>query len=219
MAAGASACPDQARESRLPCTLRWLSFTALIISHISRHADPQIGLFPRLLFRHRSTPALLLLPRCGQSDRLLEEWLRRDEPMMLLRVPKDAELPPGVAKYLATEQGRRARQAYKCRMRNPWYSVPDVKVPDFFLTYMSGRAPSLVRNSAAATCANAIHGVRVHHPGDVSLIIRRWSSPFVRLSCELEGHPLGGGMLKLEPREASSDRAAVLRKDIDKGPH
>jgi hypothetical protein len=22
------------------------------------------------------------------------------------------------------------------------------------------------------------------------------------LSCELEGHPLGGGMLKLEPREA-----------------
>ncbi len=133
----------------------------------------------------------------------IEEWLRRDEPMMLLRVPKDAELPPGVAKYLATEQGRRARQAYKCRMRNPWYSVPDVKVPDFSLTYMSGRAPSLVRNSAAATCANAIHGVRVHHPGDVSLIIRRWSSPFVRLSCELEGHPLGGGMLKLEPREAA----------------
>ena len=32
----------------------------------------QIGLFPRLLLRHRSTPALLLLPRCGQSDRLLD---------------------------------------------------------------------------------------------------------------------------------------------------
>jgi adenine-specific DNA-methyltransferase len=25
----------------------------------------------------------------------------------------------------------------------------------------------------------------------------------VALSCELEGHPLGGGMLKLEPREAA----------------
>jgi hypothetical protein len=24
----------------------------------------------------------------------------------------------------------------------------------------------------------------------------------VQLSCEIEGHPLGGGMLKLEPREA-----------------
>ena len=29
------------------------------------------------------------------------------------------------------------------------------------------------------------------------------TTPFVRLSCELEGHPLGGGMLKLEPREAT----------------
>jgi hypothetical protein len=31
----------------------------------------------------------------------------------------------------------------------------------------------------------------------------RLGSPFVQLSCEIEGHPLGGGMLKLEPREAS----------------
>ncbi|MDE0449848.1 MAG: N-6 DNA methylase [Spirochaetaceae bacterium] len=133
----------------------------------------------------------------------IRAWLRRDQPMMLLRVPKTAQLPRSVANYLATEQGRRARQAYKCRMRHPWYSVPDVKVPDFFLTYMSGRAPSLVRNSASATCTNALHAVRVHREGDVDLILRRWSSPFVRLSCELEGHPLGGGMLKLEPREAA----------------
>jgi hypothetical protein len=88
-------------------------------------------------------------------------------------------------------------------MRNPWYSVPDVTIPDLFLTYMSGRAPNLVRNSAAVTCTNAIHGVRVRREGDVDLITRRWSSPYVQLSCELEGHPLGGGMLKLEPREAA----------------
>lgn len=25
----------------------------------------------------------------------------------------------------------------------------------------------------------------------------------MQLSCEIEGHPLGGGMLKLEPREAT----------------
>ena len=144
-----------------------------------------------------------VLPDRELTVATIERWLRRDEPIMLLRVPKDAKLPPSVAKYLATEQGRRARQAYKCRTRQPWYSVPDVKVPDFFLTYMSGRAPSLVRNSASATCTNALHAVRVRREGDVDLIERRWSSPFVRLSCELEGHPLGGGMLKLEPREAA----------------
>jgi hypothetical protein len=29
------------------------------------------------------------------------------------------------------------------------------------------------------------------------------SGDFIKLSCELEGHPLGGGVLKLKPREAS----------------
>lgn len=135
--------------------------------------------------------------------RTVEQWQLRDDPMLLLRVPRNAALPPGVARYLATEQGRRARTAYKCRTRTPWYSVPDVQVPDFFLTYMSGRAPSLVRNAAAAACTNAVHGVRVRRQGAARRIIAGWSSPFVRLSCELEGHPLGGGMLKLEPREAA----------------
>ena len=91
----------------------------------------------------------------------------------------------------------------QCRMRTPWYSVPDVRVPDFFLTYMSGRMPNLVRNRAAATCTNAVHGVHLHDRKAVRRVTGSWETPFVRLSCELEGHPLGGGVLKLEPREAT----------------
>lgn len=34
-------------------------------------------------------------------------------------------------------------------------------------------------------------------------ISRRVGTEFVQLSCEIEGHALGGGMLKLEPREAT----------------
>jgi hypothetical protein len=33
--------------------------------------------------------------------------------------------------------------------------------------------------------------------------VTAWESPFLKLSCEIEGHPLGGGMLKLEPGEAN----------------
>ena len=44
-----------------------------------------------------------------------------------------------------------------------------------------------------------------------------WGSPAGRLSCELEGHPLGGGMLKLEPGEARHvllvPGAAVTERD------
>jgi len=144
-----------------------------------------------------------VLPAGDLTAQTVDGWRRCDEPMMLLRIPKDAELPSSVSRYLQTDRGRQVRSGYKCRMRTPWYSVPDVQVPDFFLTYMSGRAPSLVRNSAEATCTNAVHSVRVRERKAVRRIIDGWDTPFVRLSCELEGHPLGGGMLKLEPREAT----------------
>jgi hypothetical protein len=32
---------------------------------------------------------------------------------------------------------------------------------------------------------------------------KQWKHPLTRLSCEVEGHPLGGGVLKLEPGEAA----------------
>ena len=143
-----------------------------------------------------------VLPAGELTAETIDEWRRCDAPMMLLRIPKDAALPLSVSRYLNTDRGRQVRGAYKCRMRTPWYSVPDVRVPEFFLNYMSGRMPSLVRNSAAATCTNAVHGVRVRDKKAVRRIVDGWNTPFVRLSCELEGHPLGGGVLKLEPREA-----------------
>jgi hypothetical protein len=34
-------------------------------------------------------------------------------------------------------------------------------------------------------------------------LVTAWEARFIKLSCEIEGHPLGGGMLKLEPGEAS----------------
>ena len=76
-------------------------------------------------------------------------------------------------------------------------------MPAFFLTYMSGVAPNLVKNAAAATCTNALHAVHPRNGGGEDRLLDVWDSTFVQLSCELEGHALGGGMLKLEPRKAA----------------
>jgi adenine-specific DNA-methyltransferase len=60
----------------------------------------------------------------------VEKWKRDDAAILLLRITKDQELPAAVKRYLESEGAREAREAYKCRVRDPWYSVPDVKVPD-----------------------------------------------------------------------------------------
>ena len=139
----------------------------------------------------------------------IERWIARDEPVLLLRIPSRAAVPGPVQAYLDTAEGRQAKAAYKCRNRTPWYTVPDVRYPEFVLTYMSGKSPALAVNLGRCTCTNALLAVDLRaglFDDGAALsgerLPRAWGSAAGRLSCELEGHPLGGGMLKLEPGEA-----------------
>ena len=132
---------------------------------------------------------------CGDavSADLVERWWVADEPMLLLHIPKELEyLPMQVQRYLDSENGERTRSGYKCRHREPWYSVPDVHFPEFFMSYFSGRQVNLVTNEARVTCTNALHYVRLKEPGWASYVCQAWKHPFSQLSCEVEGHPLGG---------------------------
>ncbi|MBV8299996.1 MAG: N-6 DNA methylase [Candidatus Eremiobacteraeota bacterium] len=137
------------------------------------------------------------------THRHVKSWLDADEPVLLLRIARDERrLPSAVRSYLDSPLGERARQAYKCRAREPWYAVPDVLVPDGFLTYMSGERVRIVRNAARCVATNSVHVVRMKGTASFRALQQGFESALSRLSCEVEGHPLGGGMLKVEPREA-----------------
>ncbi|MFN0131370.1 MAG: hypothetical protein ACKVW3_02365 [Phycisphaerales bacterium] len=148
----------------------------------------------------------------------VKSWLAADEPIMLLRLSPESDVPVRVRKYLDSAAGRDARETYKCRNRDPWYAVPDVTVPDGFLSYMSGDGPKLVSNGAGCVGTNSVHVVHLTNGMSMDRLMKLWTEPLTALSCEIEGHPLGGGMLKVEPREAArvmlSDTA--IRTDRDR---
>ena len=177
--------------------------------------------------RRQRIPDRLLYPtvRSGKSltgtavtRATVGRWLRQDDPVLLLSLRKDDSLPKSVERYLSTPDGQAAKETYKCRNRSPWYSVPDVTVPSAFLSYMSGNRVALVANRAGCVCTNSVHAVHLTGRLSIAEIQERWSDPLTTLSCELEGHPLGGGMLKLEPGEALrvtlADRQPSLDDDI-----
>lgn len=132
----------------------------------------------------------------------VERWEATDEPFLLLRLKRGAAADRRVRKYLDSDAGLHARQAYKCRTREPWYVVPDVTVPDAFVSYMTTDGPLLVENSAGCVGTNSVHVVRLNGKMTRAELRRLWKSPLTAASAEIEGHPLGGGMLKIEPREA-----------------
>lgn len=192
-----------------PGTRRLSEFATVGIGYISGDND-FFHLRPSEAKR-LSIPSALLQPTLRNGRAMPEKqitkatvdtWKNLDEQVLLLRLSRSQELSASVRRYLDSSAGREARLGYKCRNRSPWYAVPDVQIPDFVMSYMSGRNVNLVRNVAGVSCTNSVHSVRVRDHALASKLLPHWSSPFVRLSCELEGHALGGGMLKLEPREA-----------------
>lgn len=216
-----------ARAAAHPTSLRFGTAAQIGIGYVSG-ANDFFHLKPSLA-RRLGIPTELLHPTVRNGRALpakqltkstLHQWHAADDPFMLLRLPKVplAELPTQVRHYLDSEAGREAREAYKCRVRDPWFSVPDVHQPDYFLSYMSGVSANLVRNSGGAACTNSVHGVRVRDAKAMRRIAKHWTDDFVALSREIEGHPLGGGMLKLEPREATRIMvpADELAPDLDR---
>ncbi|WP_414664697.1 HsdM family class I SAM-dependent methyltransferase [Horticoccus sp. 23ND18S-11] len=139
----------------------------------------------------------------------------------LLYLPAEGVLPDSVAGYLELGRAQKVHEAYKCRVRKSWYAVPHVYVADGFLTYMNGAQTRLVANAASAVAPNTLHLVRLHPKSKLGIydLASRWLSSLTQMSAEIEGHAMGGGMLKLEPREAESvivpcgQRAEPLRPE------
>ena len=198
-----------AKALRDPGSRRFADFARVGIGYVSG-ANDFFHLRPSEAARWKIPKALLqpslrstrVMPKERVTQTLVDSWTRNDDKVLLLRLSRDTELPAGVRAYLDSNAGREARLGYKCRNRKPWYVVPDVQIPDVMLSYMSGRSVNLVLNEAGVTCTNSVHSVRLRDQALAQALLPQWHSPFVRLSCELEGHALGGGMLKLEPREA-----------------
>jgi hypothetical protein len=136
----------------------------------------------------------------------------------LLLIESDSRLPESLLAYLRQGEGQGVPSAFKCRVRSPWYRVPHVYLPDAFLTYMSGVTPRLVANDAGVVAPNSLHILRLYPQcglrGDGLAAL--WQTSLTLLSAEIEGHALGGGMLKLEPTEAQRVLLAVATGGDDK---
>lgn len=98
-------------------------------------------------------------------------------------------------------------QAYKCRVRQPWWRIPGVVPHDFVIGVLSNTTPRLVASAVPATNTLLV--------GDVTaavaprVLAAAAVTSLAALSAELVGHPLGGGALKLEPAEARRWRLPV----------
>ena len=137
------------------------------------------------------------------------DWnrLRDDGEAVWLLHPEAGEPGEALQEYIEYGEGMGVDLAYKCRIREPWWRPPLTAVPDLFFTYMSHRFPRLIENRAHVRHLNSMHGLRLREgtPKCAKAVLPLLAlNSVTMLGAELFGRSYGGGVLKMEPREAAT---------------
>lgn len=160
---------------------------------------------PRRDLVRLSPPGSSHLRGMALSSSALTELGKRGSSTWLFRPA--GEPSEASAAYITAGETAGVDQAYKCRVRSPWWRVPlpaQRRPADLFLTYMNADTARLCANTAKAWGLNSIHGVylRPEHRELVDLLAVASLNSVTMLGAELVGRAYGGGVLKMEPREA-----------------
>ena len=162
-----------------------------------------LGLKPRELKRI-SPPGSRHLRGLTFTNSTFDEMAQAGHRVFLFH--PDAERPSAAAlQYIRRGEAQSVHEAFKCAVRSPWWRVPIVRIPDLFLTYMNQDTPRLVANPAGVAHLNSVHGVTLkpdRRALGLELLPLAMLNSVTLLGAELVGRSYGGGILKIEPKEA-----------------
>jgi len=133
------------------------------------------------------------------------EWKKLaadDERVHLLHLApiNGSKLSGRLASYIRVGESEKVHEGFKCSIREPWYAVPSVWIPDGFMFRQIYDFPRVVLNTAEATSTDTIH--RMSCKVKPQLVLANIYTHLTAASAEIEGRSYGGGVLELEPTEA-----------------
>lgn len=149
-------------------------------------------------------PASVLVPTVRRPSDVPGLATRDDEMHLLLNLNGEPRLNQAIRDYLSHGESIGVSGRYKPRNRKNWYAVPlPTKPSHAFLPYMAHHGPRMIVNRHGARSTNLLHGISFgpEAPSPEALAVAAASS-LTLLSAEIEGRAYGGGVLKLETREA-----------------
>ncbi len=126
------------------------------------------------------------------------------KPVYMFRGPlQGEELTANAAAYVKHGETSGYNLSYKCRIRDPWYSLRLPAPSQALLTYMVGTLPRIVLNEAQLLSTNLAHRVDfIQGSFSPRAVAASATSTLTQISAELEGRSYGGGVLKLEVGDA-----------------
>ncbi|MEG1427941.1 MAG: N-6 DNA methylase, partial [Oscillospiraceae bacterium] len=109
--------------------------------------------------------------------------------------------PVGHKKYIEMGEHNNENEGYKCSIRDRWYIVPSVWVPDAFFLRRNNLYPKFVLNRCGAVSTDTMHRMKFNAGVEPENVLLSYYNSISFAFTELCGRSYGGGVLEILPRE------------------
>lgn len=116
--------------------------------------------------------------------------------------------------YIALGEASGENEGYKCSIRDRWYIVPSVWVPDAFFLRRNNLYPKFVLNRCNAVSTDTMHRMKFNSDVKPENILLAYYNSISFAFTEICGRSYGGGVLEILPREMGNIMLPKL-DDID----
>ena len=115
-------------------------------------------------------------------------------------IPYD-EYPAKHKEYISLGEANGEHEGYKCSIRERWYIVPSVWVPDAFFLRRNNFYPKFVLNKCDAVSTDTMHRMKFNDGVDPENVLLAYYNSISFAFTEICGRSYGGGVLEILPGE------------------
>lgn len=104
-------------------------------------------------------------------------------------------------KYIALGEEKEEHKGYKCSIRDRWYIVPSIWIPDAFFLRRNNLYPKFVLNECDAVSTDTMHRMKFNENVEPENVLLAYYNSISFAFTEICGRSYGGGVLEILPGE------------------
>ena len=116
----------------------------------------------------------------------------------------------GQRDYIELGEKNGENEGYKCRIRERWYQIPSIWVPDAFFLRRNNLYPKFVLNCCDAVSTDTMHRIKFKENIEPERVVLSYYNSISFAFTEICGRSYGGGVLEILPGEVGNILVPIL---------
>ena len=146
------------------------------------------------------------------NDKDWQENIKTDKRAMLIGFPDTPyeEYPAKHREYIELGEKNKENKGYKCSIRDRWYIVPSIWVPDAFFLRRNNLYPKFVLNQCNAVSTDTMHRIKFYDGVNAENVLLSYYNSISFAFTEICGRSYGGGVLEILPGEVGNIMLPII---------